>query len=64
MDQGKILFLTLIAAPEGIAHICTRFPRLKLITTEIDERVDPGTFHVLPGGGSAAHCGPPALGTA
>ena len=49
VDQGKILFLTLIAAPEGIHHICSRFPRLKLITTEIDDCVDPETFHVLPG---------------
>ena len=49
VDQGRILFLTLIAAPAGIHHICSRFPRLKLITTEIDEGVDPDTFHVLPG---------------
>ena len=49
MDQGKILFLTLIAAPEGIHHMCSRFPRIKLITTEIDECVCPDTFHVMPG---------------
>ena len=49
VDQGKILFLTLIAAPEGIHHMCSRFPRLKLITTEIDECVCPDTFHVMPG---------------
>ena len=54
VDQGKILFLTLIAAPEGVHHICSRFPRLKVITTEIDERVDPDTFHVLPGEPGAA----------
>ena len=53
VDQGKILFLTLIAAPEGIHHMCSRFPRLKLITTEIDECVCPDTFHVMPG---AAAC--------
>ena len=49
MAQSRILFLTLIAAPEGIHHICSRFPHLKLITTEIDDCVDPDTFHVLPG---------------
>ena len=54
VDQGKILFLTLIAAPEGIHHMCSRFPRLKLITTEIDECVCPDTFHVMPG----EPCGP------
>ena len=51
VEEHKILFLSLIAAPEGIHKVCGRFPRAKVITTEIDERVDElgGTFQVLPG---------------
>ncbi len=40
VDESRILFLTLIAAPEGVHKICREFPRLKLITSEIDERID------------------------
>eukprot|EP00884_Botryococcus_braunii_P007943 jgi/Botrbrau1/1714/Bobra.116_2s0056.1 len=51
VDEAKILFLTLIAAPEGIHNICGRFPRLKLITSEIDEGVDEHMLQVVPGVG-------------
>ena len=30
VDEGRILFLTLIAAPEGIHRICRTFPRVKV----------------------------------
>lgn len=50
VDEGKILFLTLIAAPEGIHSLCKQFPRLKVITSEIDEYVDQ-YFRVIPGVG-------------
>jgi uridine kinase len=46
--EGKILFLSLIAAPQGITRICTEFPRVKVITSEIDECVD-ADFRVVPG---------------
>lgn len=48
VDEGKILFLSLIAAPEGIHRICSAFPRVKLITSEIDEGIGPG-YQVVPG---------------
>ena len=44
---------SLIAAPEGIHVLCQRFPRLKLITSEIDERVDE-YFRVVPGVGNVS----------
>jgi len=47
--ENKILFLTLIAAPEGIHRVCRAFPRVKVITSEIDERMH--GFHVVPGVG-------------
>jgi uridine kinase len=50
VQEGKILFLTLIAAPEGIHALCRRYPKMKLITSEIDERID-GNFRVVPGVG-------------
>jgi uridine kinase len=48
--ENKILFLTLIAAPEGIHALCRRFPGMKVITSEIDERIDQ-YFRVVPGVG-------------
>ena len=56
VEQSKILFLSLIAAPEGIHRICRDFPLLKLITSEIDEgTVD---YRVVPG---ARRTPPPPL---
>ncbi len=49
VDEGKILFLSLIAAPEGIHMVCKKFPRVKVITSEIDEGIDDSTFQVVPG---------------
>ncbi len=48
VDEGKILFLSLIAAPEGIHRICAAFPRVKVITSEIDEGIG-ADFQVIPG---------------
>lgn len=50
VDEGKIILLTLIAAPRGIHRVCSRFPRLQVITSEIDsETGDDGS--VRPGVG-------------
>lgn len=53
LDHGvleeRILFLTLIAAPPGVHRICGTFPRLKLITSEIDEGMQ--AMSVVPGCG-------------
>ena len=49
VDEGKILFLSLIAAPEGIHMVCKKFPRVKVITSEIDDGIDESTFQVIPG---------------
>jgi uracil phosphoribosyltransferase len=47
VDQGRILFLSLIAAPEGIHKISRAYPQVKIITSEIDEALH--NFHVIPG---------------
>eukprot|EP00892_Ulva_mutabilis_P000898 jgi/Ulvmu1/10809/UM069_0045.1 len=44
----NILCLTLIASRQGIKHVCTSFPDIKVITTEIDCTVD-SNFRVVPG---------------
>jgi uridine kinase len=49
VEESRILFLTLIAAPQGIQNVCSRFPLLKVITSEIDEGME--NFHVVPGVG-------------
>eukprot|EP00884_Botryococcus_braunii_P007954 jgi/Botrbrau1/1715/Bobra.116_2s0057.1 len=51
VEEGKILFLSLIAAPEGIHKICGAYPKVKVITSEIDASLDELTFHVVPGVG-------------
>lgn len=52
LDQGvqeeKILFLNLIASPEGINKVCTRFPKLTIITAWVDEGLDNHSY-IVPG---------------
>jgi len=50
VPEDKIFFLCIIAAPEGISRLCSRYPQMKVITSEIDERVDEH-FSVVPGCG-------------
>ncbi|KAK9052383.1 hypothetical protein SSX86_029012 [Deinandra increscens subsp. villosa] len=48
VSESNIIFLNLIAAPEGIHAVCRQYPRLKIVTSEIDvglnelSRVIPG----------------------
>ncbi|PRW58534.1 uridine kinase chloroplastic [Chlorella sorokiniana] len=49
VDESKILFLTVIAAPEGIRRICGAYPRLRVLTSEIDEGME--DLHIVPGVG-------------
>lgn len=47
--ESRILLLTLIAAPEGIKKLCSDFPEICVITSEVDEKVDEHS-RVVPGG--------------
>ena len=49
VEESRILFLSLIAAPAGIRLICGKYPRLKVVTSEIDEGLHPKTAEVVPG---------------
>lgn len=48
VEEGKILFLSLIAAPEGIHKICSTYPKVKVITSEIDDGIN-REYQVVPG---------------
>ncbi|KAJ2725179.1 Uracil phosphoribosyltransferase, synthesizes UMP from uracil [Coemansia sp. Benny D115] len=52
MDAGvkeeRILFINLICAPEGVLTMLEKFPKLQIITAEIDESMDEHKF-ILPG---------------
>ncbi|KAI9152615.1 hypothetical protein H9P43_009413 [Blastocladiella emersonii ATCC 22665] len=46
--EDHILFLNLLTVPEGINAIVSRFPKLKLVTAQIDERLDDRKY-IIPG---------------
>ena len=37
VPEDHILFLNLIASPEGVSNFATKFPRLKVVSAFIDE---------------------------
>jgi uracil phosphoribosyltransferase len=45
---ANIVLCTLIASRQGIMHVCSVFPEVKFITTEIDRSVD-SNCRVVPG---------------
>jgi len=49
--QDHILFLSIVAAPEGITKICGTYPGVKVITSEIDEALG-ADYQVVPGVGN------------
>ena len=40
VPEDKILFLNLIASPQGIENFAKRYPKLRIITAFIDEGLD------------------------
>ncbi|MED6207391.1 Uridine kinase-like protein 1, chloroplastic [Stylosanthes scabra] len=48
VPEANIIFLNLISAPEGINCVCTRFPNIKIITSEIEEGLN-DQCRVIPG---------------
>lgn len=40
VPEDRILFLNLIASPQGIENFAKRFPKLRIITAFIDEGLD------------------------
>jgi uridine kinase len=50
VEEEKIFLLSIIAAPEGVSRVCSRFPAVRVVTSEIDDHVD-DKFAVVPGCG-------------
>lgn len=49
--QERIVFISLIAAPEGVKNLFAAFPSITIVTTEVDEGLD-GQGQVVPGIGN------------
>ncbi|WZY69663.1 hypothetical protein YC2023_001903 [Brassica napus] len=50
VPEGNIVFLNLISAPQGVHVVCKKFPRIKIVTSEIDDGLNE-EFRVIPGMG-------------
>lgn len=50
VPESNIIFLNLISAPQGVHMVCKSFPRIKIVTSEIDAGLNED-FRVIPGMG-------------
>ncbi|KAL5125971.1 Uridine kinase-like protein 4 [Glycine soja] len=48
VPESNILFLNLVSAPQGVHVVCKRFPRIKIVTSEIEIGLNEA-FRVIPG---------------
>ncbi|KAG6111185.1 Uracil phosphoribosyltransferase, synthesizes UMP from uracil [Claviceps humidiphila] len=48
VPEDRILFLNIIASPEGIRNFAQKFPRLKIVTAFIDQGLDDKNY-IIPG---------------
>lgn len=48
VPEERILFVNLICAPEGIEKVLAAYPRLKIVTAEIDAGLDENKY-IMPG---------------
>ncbi len=48
VKEERIIFINLVAVPEGIENVLNAYPAIKLITAEVDQRLDDQAF-ILPG---------------
>ncbi|KVH99250.1 Phosphoribulokinase/uridine kinase [Cynara cardunculus var. scolymus] len=50
VPEANIIFLNLISAPQGVHVVCKKFPRIKIVTSEIETGLNQ-EFRVVPGMG-------------
>ncbi|SER75350.1 uracil phosphoribosyltransferase [Lentzea xinjiangensis] len=50
VPEENIVFITFITVPEGIEAVCSRFPRVRIVTSAIEERLNDDAY-MLPGVG-------------
>lgn len=48
VKEGKIIFLNLISCPEGLKKVMSEFPKVRIITAAIDNRLNK-KFYIIPG---------------
>ena len=48
VDPEKIIFVTLISAPEGILAVSEAYPKVRMVTGEVDECLNAKSY-ILPG---------------
>jgi uracil phosphoribosyltransferase len=48
VPEERILFLNLIASPEGIKNFATKFPKLRVVTAFVDQGLDEKNY-IIPG---------------
>ena len=48
VPEDKIIYINLVAAPEGIEAVLTKFPGIRIITAEIDEGLNDRAY-IVPG---------------
>ncbi|KAI1190295.1 uracil phosphoribosyltransferase-domain-containing protein [Nemania serpens] len=48
VPEERILFLNLIASPEGIGNFATKFPKLRVVTAFVDQGLDSKNY-IVPG---------------
>ncbi|EZG78866.1 uracil phosphoribosyltransferase [Gregarina niphandrodes] len=50
VPEDKIVFMNLVAAPEGVHRLCKRFPKVKVVTGVLDDRLNEKGY-IVPGCG-------------
>lgn len=48
MEEDKIFLLSLLMAEMGVHSVAYAFPRVRIITTAVDKKVN-DKFHIIPG---------------
>ena len=48
VPEDRILFLNLIASPEGVTSFAKRFPKLRVVTAFVDQGLDAKKYEIFP----------------
>lgn len=57
MQEDRIFLLSLLMAEMGVHSVAYAFPRVRIITTAVDKRINE-EFHIIPGIGEGGWCWP------
>lgn len=49
VPEDRILFLNVIASPEGVTRFASHFPKLRVVTAFVDKGLDEKKYEPLPG---------------